>query len=71
MEPTISEVVMMLGRSLHLAPHGPELPLERPRITGDIFMLEQSDGSQTLYVWWGCWVKGASELRKTDKGTYI
>ena len=45
-------------------PHGPALPEGMPW-TGDMFVLENEDGSDTLYVWWGKdkWEKGPNLTR--------
>lgn len=59
-----------LGRQLHKAPHGTELPASMPYI-GDIFMKEEPDGTATLYVWEGRWCKGVEGFKKMDDGRYF
>lgn len=43
---------MALAHSKGGIPHGPSLPESMPW-KGDVFFLENDDGSDTMCVWWG------------------
>ena len=48
-------------------PHGPTLP-DTMKWQGDFFILENADGTDTLYTWWGrnAWNKGPTLVRPHD-----
>lgn len=43
-------------------PHGRSLPDGMPW-AGDIFILENEDGTDTFCTWWGCWDFGPTLKR--------
>lgn len=48
------------------APHGPELPASMPWV-GDIFVKEEPDGTDSMYVWQGGWTLGCKGLTRPPK----